>query len=165
MYAPPPRLASPFDFCVPSARNGLPPDVEFAYRLVTANINFQSTAATAIPSVILHLYSSHYLIYRNLVKSHCLLGGKKAIKSVKSGQIGKLCIMSMIHCLALQTSLLVRKDVCICMLFACYELKVVMALSHDHWAIFRLIAGSISCAIEWIIELGCYTSNSKIYIR
>ena len=88
---PAPRLASPFDFCVPSARTGLPPDVKFAYRLVTANINFQSTAATAIPSVILHLYSSHYLIYRNLVKSHCLLGGEKAIKS---GQIGKLCIMS-----------------------------------------------------------------------
>ena len=88
---PAPRLASPFDFCVPSARTGLPPDVEFAYRLVTANINFQSTAATAIPSVILHLYSSHYLIYINLVKSHCLLGGKKAIKS---GQIGKLCIVS-----------------------------------------------------------------------
>ena len=117
---PAPRLASPFDFCVPSARTGLPPDVEFAYRLVTANINFQSTAATAISSVILHLYSSHYLIYRNLVKSHCLLGGKKAIKS---GQIGKLCIMSMIHCLALQTSLLVWKDVCICMLFWLFHLR------------------------------------------
>ena len=64
--------------------------------------------------------SSHYLIYRNLVKSHCLLGGKKAIKS---GQIGKLCIMSMIHCLALQTSLLVWKDVCICMLFWLFHLR------------------------------------------
>ena len=73
---PAPRLASPFDFCVPSARTGLPPDVEFAYRLVTENINFQSTAATAIPSVILHLYSSHYLIYRNLVKSMFTWGEK-----------------------------------------------------------------------------------------